>query len=100
VTKACVGDEADATYTVDLTPLEGQADPDAQAIACGEDVFFLDLEPGDYTLAELIEGDDAAEIATTIFCIGVPPASGTSTTVTILENSDQACVFVNLFDPD
>ena len=51
VAKECVGVEG--TFTI-------VAGEESQEVACGETVTFADLEPGTYTIEEVLDGDETA----------------------------------------
>jgi hypothetical protein len=55
---------------------------------------------GTFTISELIEGPDADGVAGTIVCTDGVSQPATGATTTLEEGFDEACVIINVFDPD
>jgi hypothetical protein len=115
VKKECVG--LDGTFTINVG---GAATELSQDVECGESVTFPDLEPGQYTIDEIVgevdTGDDCNQecnpcgvtcdpcgvqceeqdggIDTLIACSDLQQVDGTSVTVDLVD-VDIFCVFIN-----
>jgi hypothetical protein len=92
VSKVCVGDVGDATFSIVVRAT-------TQPIECDGEVTFADLDPGEVEVTEEIEGGEGIE--TLIACSDGQQVTGTSVTLTIpepVEGEDAVdifCVVVN-----
>ena len=95
IAKACLDDTSAGDADFNILVMQLEAAVDADMLDCGEVMVVADLEPGTYTITELITGPDAAHFITAIACNGVV-TQGTTATVTLEAGVDVACSVINV----